>query len=133
MPEPSLTSPLPLPTHLDRVFAPLCVALPPVEALQLKQDLAAHIEKVHRSVLPDALLDLGQAARIKSVLDTLLDDYARYAEPQRRLVIGAIRYFTQTRDAEPDTTSLMGFDDDMEVVNHVLLAVGRADLSAKLL
>ena len=68
-----------------------------------------------------------------AILDELLDNYASCAEPQRRLIVGAARYFAQSEDVEADTASVMGFDDDMEVLNYVLLAIGRADLSAGLL
>jgi hypothetical protein len=126
-------SPAPLPWATNRVFAPLCEALPAPEAAQLKAAVAAHLEEVHRAVKPEAFLDLGLAVRMAAILDELLDHYASYAEPQQKLMVGAARYFAQTTDVEADTASVMGFDDDMEVLNHVLLALGRPDLSAKLL
>jgi uncharacterized membrane protein YkvA (DUF1232 family) len=125
--------PSPLSPALNQAFAKLCEALPLPEAMQLKAAVRAHIEEVQRAVKPDGFLDLGLAVRMSAVLDELLAGYASHTEPQRALIVGAARYFVQTPDAEADTASVMGFDDDMEVLNHVLLAIGRPDLSAKLL
>lgn len=125
--------PSPLSPALNRVFAPLCEALPPDEAARLKPAMAAHIVEIHHTLRPDEFVDLSQALRMAAILGELLDGYASYTEPQRRLLVGAARYFVQSQDVEADTASVMGFDDDMEVLNYVLLAIGRADLSTELL
>ncbi|MFQ5434135.1 MAG: hypothetical protein ACE5FD_04595, partial [Anaerolineae bacterium] len=72
-------------------------------------------------------LDIDTAKRLAAVLITLLDEYSTFSPSHRALIIGAVRYFLQDRDAEPDTTSLLGFDDDTIVLNHVLAAIGLSE------
>jgi hypothetical protein len=122
-----------LPAHLDRVFTPLCEALAPAAIPALKQAVAAHVEETRAAQARTPSLDVAQAERIAAILAKLLDEYAGGPEPHRPLIVGAARYFVSTADAEADTLSLTGFDDDMEVLNHVLLSIGRPELCQELL
>ena len=54
-------------------------------------------------------------------LDELADDTP---EEHWRLVQAAVRYFVSTEDADADLESLIGFDDDGDVIEAVALAVG---------
>ena len=47
---------------------------------------------------------------------------------QRRLILGATRYFISSSDHRPDTQDAMGLDDDLLVLNYVVTAIGRPEL-----
>jgi uncharacterized membrane protein YkvA (DUF1232 family) len=44
---------------------------------------------------------------------------------------GAVHYFTSGSDCEPDFTSPIGFEDDVEVLNACLRLAGLSHLSLK--
>lgn len=50
------------------------------------------------------------------------------SEEHRRLVQSAVLYFIEDDDAESDTESLTGFDDDGAVIEAVAIAIGRPEL-----
>jgi hypothetical protein len=58
------------------------------------------------------------------LLGTLNEDTP---EPTRRLVQAAVRYFVIEDDADSDLDSILGLDDDAEVVNAVLRHLGYQD------
>ncbi len=122
-----------LPARVQAAFGPLCQTLPPAEVTRLKAAVTAHVAEVHHAAKLEAFLDLGLAVRMATVLETLLDGYAQCSEAHQRLIVGAARYFAQLADADTDTATLIGFEDDLEVLTYVLLAIGRVDLSLKLL
>jgi uncharacterized membrane protein YkvA (DUF1232 family) len=118
--------------RLDCVFAPMCVALSPAKAADLRHAVAAHVERIRAALTTNEFLDMAAAERIADVLTELLGDYARQPELHCALIVGAARYFAEARDVEPDLTSLLGFDDDVQVLNFVLDSIGRADLKVEL-
>lgn len=74
-------------------------------------------------------VDLGLARRVASDLDRLISlaDRRSLDERRRRLIQAAVRYFALDRDAEGDTASPIGFDDDELVVRAVARELGFED------
>lgn len=70
--------------------------------------------------------DLAQNAKI------LLNDYKTFNDYQKGLIVFAVRYFLSDRDLESDTTSITGFDDDVDVMNYVLKSIGKSELTINL-
>jgi len=62
----------------------------------------------------------------RATLD-LLGSYSGLTDDHKALVIGAVEYFLLEDDSTPDATPIVGFDDDAQVLNHVLEALGRGD------
>ena len=60
-----------------------------------------------------------------ALLDALRPDTP---EESRRLVQLACRYLVETEDGKDDLGSVFGFDDDAEVLNAVVMKLGRPDL-----
>lgn len=58
----------------------------------------------------------------------LLDHYHSFADDKRVLIAAAIKYFSKENDEIHDTLPLLGLDDDVIVLNHVLNRVGREEL-----
>ena len=64
------------------------------------------------------------------LLGTLKDDSP---ESTRRLVQAAVRYFVIEEDADSDLDSILGLDDDAEVLNAVLRKLGHSDWQVEVL
>lgn len=69
----------------------------------------------------DPALARGLAEASLRMLGTLSDDTP---ESTRRLVQAAVRYFVIEDDADSDLDSILGLDDDAEVINAVLRHLG---------
>jgi hypothetical protein len=72
----------------------------------------------------DPQLARGLADASLKLLGTLNEDTP---EPTRRLVQAAVRYFVIEDDADSDLDSILGLDDDAEVLNAVLRRLGYQD------
>jgi uncharacterized membrane protein YkvA (DUF1232 family) len=118
--------------HLDRVFAPLCAILSQVDVSDLQRAVTQHVGAIRTAMSRNEFLDIDTAERIAGVLIGLLKNHHRYEVAQRPLIVGAARYFIEANDVDPDTGSLLGFDDDVIVLNFVLDRIGRSDLRVEL-
>ena len=114
--------------HTARLFAAACVQLSVSEAAKMRSAVHKHLEQLHEALPEHEFLDIALAQRIADVLDLLMTEYPTFPAEHQRLLVGAAAYFVNNDDAEPDTASLLGFDDDRDVVNHVLAIIGYHDL-----
>ncbi len=121
-----------LESGIGRVLAPMCVALPIDEIPQLEKQVRLYVGEIRQALAQNEFLDVATVERMADVLAGLLNEYETYSEMHRALIVGAARYFAKSDDAEPDTVSLLGFDDDVAVLNYVLEAVGLAELKIEL-
>lgn len=128
---PSLFSPG-LAPEIERVFRPLCAPLDAPEAAALQAAIAEHLHAVRQARQRNEFLDLAAAETIAAGLQSLLEAYPGCPPPQRALIVGAVRYFARSDDAEGDLISVLGFDDDKTVFNYVAGAIGRPDLKVAL-
>ena len=111
--------------YRDR-FAEL-LGRPSVGLKALSAELAEYVGAVQQLKALSANIDLVTAERIVAALDTLLRDHDRYGDEARRLVQAAVEYFVR-EDDDDEITGVLGFDDDIQVINAVIRAVGRPDL-----
>jgi len=118
--------------RLERHFAPLCIELDNLAAMELRQEIINHVEDFHKALKYNEFLDIDTAIRIAKVLINLLDNYDSYPKSHQKLIVGAARYFVSPHDADPDTTSLLGLDDDAAVLNYVLDTIGKPELKIEL-
>jgi len=117
---------------LEIVLSLLEEPLAPVE--DLRKEVEQYVGHVREVALDSEFVDgeLGQA--LGRCCLALLDGLGRPPEPtEHRLVQVACRYFSLEEDAYRDLGSLLGFDDDVEVLNVVLRILGRDDLLVHLL
>jgi uncharacterized membrane protein YkvA (DUF1232 family) len=125
-------SPDSLAPEIERVFRPLCVPLAAPEATGLQATIAEHLHAVRQARQRNEFLDLAAAEAIAAGLQVLLEAYPGCPPAHQALIVGAVRYFAHSDDAEGDLISVLGFDDDAVVFNYVAGAVGRPELKVAL-
>lgn len=102
----------------------------PLPLGELRDEVAAYLLRLEREAEVDDHIDLDTAEAIAESLRGLLDVVAQEGDDEaHRLVHAAVRYFVIEEDAEDDMASLIGFDDDAEVVSEVAEALDRPDLA----
>ena len=102
-------------------------SLVPVKVLS--DELQEYVDGLDAHAANAGLEDAGIARRISSLCWKLLD--ALPAEPdehQHRLTQLAVNYFVLAEDAHDDNHSLIGFDDDLQVVVAVIRELGLNEL-----
>ena len=108
-------------------FHSLCQRLPETEVPALHLEIQNALQKMQEALSHNEFLDLTAANKIAETLTHLLMGYNRFPADQQALVVGAARYFIEKDDAEHDTDSILGLDDDIAVLNHVLDQIGYPD------
>ena len=99
---------------------------------ELKREVKAYLSKFEGALAYNEFLDIDTAKKLARVFDILLSQYEGYSEREKSLVFGAAQYFIHDLDAQPDTQSILGLDDDVQVLNFVLDEIGRPDLKVDL-
>ena len=106
--------------YLDEELLPLA---------NLRDQIAAYLENLRQLSLEHEFIDLELATTIAARFHELLDEVtAETSSEKRRLIQAAAKYFMLEQDADGDTTSPIGFDDDTLVFNLVAREMGRDDL-----
>ena len=104
---------------------------PPLAIGALRDQIATYLVELEEKATTCEFLDLQLArrvgARCRALLDGLQTDPP---EETRQLVQAAVRYFVTDEDAEGDSSSPIGFDDDALVVEVVAKELGREDVLA---
>lgn len=117
-----------LPADARELFDRHTTVLPAPEVAALRQEVRDHLEDFRAAVARNELLPLDLAEELADKLDALLRDYPSLAEEHARLAVGAARYFVSHDDASPDTSGVLGLDDDVAVFNHAVRQMDREDL-----
>jgi len=99
---------------------------------ELKSNVQAHLIKLESALAYNEFLDVKTARKVAKVFEILLSNYAGYSQREKSLVFGATQYFVHDLDEQPDTQSILGLDDDVQVLNYILDEIGRSDLKVDL-
>ena len=104
----------------------------PIE--QTRREVAAYMAELENMVKANEFIDLRIARKCaeacKALLAQLSDDSP---QEHRGLVQAAARYFVLDEDGDGDLTSMIGFDDDAEVINAVATHLERGDVRISLI
>lgn len=112
---------------ISKIYIDQAEGLSEDQAQALATQVDAYLETV-RAALPDnEFIDIDLATRIADACKDLLALYPKLSEKDRASVVGAARYFIEQHDADDDLESVLGFEDDMEVVNFVIALI-KADI-----
>lgn len=100
------------------------------EQLVPSDALREEVERYHAHVVADAgpMTDVQSADALRAATLSLLEQTSAAPEHRRRLAQVAARYFVLENDGEDDLRSPYGFDDDVEVFNAVVHALGHPEL-----
>lgn len=90
----------------------------------LRALVEAHRVSIHRAWAVDPFVDRDLADRVADACLALLD-----AAPDHPAARAACLYFVATDDAEHDTGSVLGMDDDAAVVVYAAAQIGRPELA----
>lgn len=82
-------------------------------------------DRLAQALSSNEFLDLQTAQAIDVCLRDLLERWNQFPSQQQILIGAATRYFVEEEDAESDTRSILGLDDDLEVVNAVLTLINQ--------
>jgi len=132
-----MSQPLPLFSNMldpfiDRIFAPLCEDITVSQIVDLNKQIIDYLNSIKNALRSNEFLDLCLAEKIADTLTKILGDNSNLPEDKLKLVVGAARYFVRVQDAQGDFDSILGFDDDVTVLNYVLKEIGRDDLKVDL-
>jgi hypothetical protein len=94
-------------------------------ALDLAQAVSDHLHRVRAAASTNPFVDLATAERVAAAWLEQLVGYDSLADEQRVWISAGCRYFAECQDGEADLESIVGFDDDLEVLDHVLARIGR--------
>ena len=111
-----------------RQFSSMCAHIDAVSARGLQSNVRAHVAHIRNQLHNNEFLDISLAEQLGDRLVQLLEDFESYAPDDQHLIVGAARYFIADDDAEPDTQSILGLEDDLAVFNHVVTHIGAPDL-----
>lgn len=114
------------------MYQSLCEVLPREQILELKQQAAHYFTQVQANLKQNEFIDIATAQQLTETVQSLLDAYETFTDSQKSAVVGAARYFIKDDDAEHDTDSILGLDDDVAVLNYVLDLVGRPEQKIQL-
>lgn len=115
-----------LSAETEKILLAQSQLLSPDELNGLRTDVIRYGDQIRAALRTNEFIDIKLVERITECLTFHLDLYAEFLPEQQKLIVGAARYFIQQNDAEPDTMSVLGFDDDVEVLNYVLEKIGHA-------
>lgn len=121
-----------LESETSRKFAALCADSDPVIVNQLLGEIDEHVAQVRLALRVNEFLDVAMAEKIATKLKRLLEKIESYPREKQHLIVGAARYFVKSNDAQADLSSLLGFDDDVEVLNYVLAELGHHEMRIEL-
>lgn len=94
--------------------------------------IEAHVTAADNATHANEFVDQHLAHVIADRLGKALDEWDGLDDHGRRLLHAAVAYYALREDAEDDMSSVIGFEDDAQVVNVCLRAIGLADLEIDL-
>lgn len=102
--------------------------LPLASRAILKNKINAYLETVANASGENEFLDLTTAKAIAKTLLTLIE---KCPDDKICHLQAATYYFVEADDAAPDLDSILGFDDDAEVINAVCRFLGFLELEVE--
>ena len=99
---------------------------------ELKASIHKHLEDLGTALRYNEFIDIKTAKMIAKTFDILLEELDQFGENEQAYIVGAARYFVREQDTVPDTKSLLGLDDDVQVLNYVLDRVGWPEMKVEL-
>lgn len=96
---------------------------------QLRRDVEEYLERVADERERFEFLNMGLAEAIAGRYLDLLDEVEGESAEVRRIVQAGLLYFVEPDDADDDFSSIIGFDDDRDVLNAIAEVLDHPDLT----
>ena len=112
-----------LKSEIDRL-----VAQPAIDPATLRSQIEAHMARAQEELADRAFTDASLATRLGKACLALLDVPGLSAD-QQKLVQAACRYYVEDDDEDGDFSSMIGFEDDALLFNHVAQELGQGALA----
>lgn len=90
----------------------------------LSSKVSDHLTSAKDSLESNEFVDIKAAESLLKVSHYLIEKLNGLSNEHRQLAVAAIYYFIESDDEEHDFNSLLGFDDDISVMNKVLDYIG---------
>ena len=97
----------------------------------LRSDVQTHLQRTRAAHERNRVVNLRLATAIASAVDVVLAQWEQVDPESRNWLAGAILYFANCNDDEPDFDSPLGFEDDTEVLNACLRFANLDELCLK--
>ena len=109
---------------LERLYS-----LPLATVDVLRAEVQEHLRQARQAARQSELVDLELAEAIATSCLGLIDSLeVNHDDGRQSLIQLACRYFVLTDDQDHDFDSMLGFDDDAQVLNAVARRIDRCDL-----
>jgi len=83
-----------------------------------------YLSHAKTSLKLNEFIDIKSASVLADVCHYLISQFDNFSVNEKKYVVAAIYYFVESDDAEHDFESLVGFEDDIKVMNYVLEKIG---------
>lgn len=121
-----------LPLKYMKYYEEFAILVPSVEISNYTQQINDYIDKLKQKQIEFEFLNIEVAQMLAERSKYLINTYSSLDEYNKKLVVFAIKYFLNSNDEDADLTSITGFDDDVEVMNYVLISIGKPELTIDL-
>jgi uncharacterized membrane protein YkvA (DUF1232 family) len=109
---------------IAKIFIEQAQELEESKISELEPLIDVHMEAVYQARSSNAEIDIRLADELAGACKVLLRMYGSFGTDARAAVVGAVRYFVTSQDADNDLRSKKGFHDDAAVLNHVIELTG---------
>lgn len=116
--------PMSLSGEVQSIFEGLAEDVSDAELLGLVAMLDSYLGNIRAALGSNEFINVELGQKIWQRCHDLVSHYADLDSEGRAAVVGAVRYFVESEDAEDDLDSVIGLDDDAEVVNYVIQQTG---------
>jgi hypothetical protein len=101
---------------------------PRIEPRELREVVNGHLDRARKAAAAGKPVDVRRAEQLHHACMALLE-IPDLRDADYRMIQGACLYFADDEDDDGDFSSVMGLEDDVQVLNYVVASVGRPDLA----
>ena len=95
---------------------------------ELAEMAKQHVERATRAHARNVLVNVKLAEAIGNCIQDLIGSWDSLPPHSHVWLRSAFHYFAVSNDSEPDFSSAIGFEDDVEILNACVKFAGRAEL-----
>lgn len=94
----------------------------------LSSKVSEHLTSAKNSLDSNEFIDIKAAESLARVSHYLIEKLIDMSNEDKQLAVAAIYYFIESEDDEHDFDSILGFDDDIQVMNKIVNHLGYANM-----